>query len=145
MSTFVAKVCRSRFTPIIRAVCRPNGADFVGFRPPNAVSAVRQLHVSSARDGSVGGGFHRTSDFDKKVLVWTKMYPDIGGVPEDVSITKMKKAKDMFRIRVSIMMALGTVVLCVVYIIAGKQAVGRGENISKQNRDRHIGYQRDNK
>ena len=55
--------------------------------------------------------------------------------------TKMKKAKDIFRIRVNIMMGLATVGLCLVYIWSGKRAVQRGDSIHQMNRDRHSEYQ----
>lgn len=108
----------------------------------SSVLCVRHLSVSSARHGSAGEGLHRTSNLDKKILVWTKRYPSIADVPEEVTETKMKKAKDVFRIRVNIMMAIATMGLCVLYIWSGKRAARRGENIHQQNRDRHAGLQK---
>ena len=55
--------------------------------------------------------------------------------------TKMKKAKDMFRIRVNILMALTTIVLCMVYMSSGKKAQERGESVIQMNRDRHFEFQ----
>lgn len=54
----------------------------------------------------------------------------------------MKKAKDIFRIRVNIMMALTTIVACVFYIMSGKRAQERGESVIQQNRDRHFEFQK---
>lgn len=33
----------------------------------------------------LGTQMHRVTDFDKKMLVWTKRYPSIADVPKDVS------------------------------------------------------------
>lgn len=110
-------------------------------RAQTSVSAGRRLHLSAAKHGSVGEGFHKPSNIDKRILVWTKMYPNMAGVPEEVTNAKMKKAKDMFRIRVNIIMALTTIFLCVVYIRSGKEALERGESVVQQNRDRHFEFQ----
>ncbi|KAL8573580.1 hypothetical protein ACOMHN_047850 [Nucella lapillus] len=123
------------------ALCRIN-AGFALKQSQIQGSVARYLSVSTARHGSAGEGLHRTSDFDKKILVWTKRYPSVAEVPEEVTETKMKKAKDLFRIRVNIMMAIVTVGLCVVYVWAGKRAASRGENIHRQNQERHAGLQK---
>ncbi|KAL8578374.1 hypothetical protein ACOMHN_031748 [Nucella lapillus] len=67
----------------------------------------RHLNVSSARQCYFGEPLHRTSYLDKKILVWTKRYPSVSKVPNEVSRARMKRAKDVFRIRVSFGMALG--------------------------------------
>lgn len=98
------------------------------------VQGVRLLHVSSASRGSVGEGFHRPSNFDKKILVWTKKYSDVSEVPSEVSNVQMKKAKDLFRIRVNLMMIAATVVLAVVYAWSGRRAARQGDSIVLRNR-----------
>lgn len=82
---------------------------------------------------------HKTSDFDKKVLVWTKTgnYKNVSEVPEYVGTQVIAKAKNRLRIRVAnIMMAL-TALGCVVMIISGKRAHERGESVEKMGRDWH--------
>ncbi|XP_076467369.1 UPF0389 protein CG9231-like [Babylonia areolata] len=125
----------------ISAVCRINsGLIFRQSELQCGAFCARHLSVSSAKHGSAGEGLHRTSNFDKKILVWTKMFPTIADVPDEVTEVKMKKAKDVFRIRANIMMALTTVGLCVLYIWSGRRAVERGENIHTVNRDRHFEF-----
>lgn len=54
----------------------------------------------------------------------------------------MKKAKDVFRIRVNLIMIGITVLLCIVYIYSGRKAAERGESVVRQNRLWHSENQR---
>ncbi|KAK7494504.1 hypothetical protein BaRGS_00014157 [Batillaria attramentaria] len=92
------------------------------------------------------GGYHKPSDFDKKILVWTKRYADVSQVPREVTNIQMKKAKDLFRIRVNLMMVAMTVVLAAAYAWSGRRAAQRGDSIVRQNRLWHAeGQDADNK
>ena len=47
--------------------------------------------------------------------------------------TKMSRAKDYFRIRFAALMAVGTFLASIGYVISGKRAVQRGESVSRMN------------
>jgi len=74
----------------------------------------------------------KPTDFQKKVLVWAKMYKTVDDVPDRVSAARMRKSRDLFRIRVNILMGLGTLLGCVLMIISGRRARDRGESLDAQ-------------
>ncbi|XP_064594646.1 UPF0389 protein CG9231-like [Liolophura sinensis] len=76
---------------------------------------------------------HRPSNFDRKILVWSKTYPSLGDIPEAVPHAKMKKAKDVFRIRVNIWMGVWTVIGCIVMIYWGRKSAREGNSLEKEN------------
>ncbi|XP_044760743.1 UPF0389 protein CG9231 [Coccinella septempunctata] len=82
---------------------------------------------------------HRTTNFEKKILVWTKTgnYKSVAEVPEYVGQQVMEKGRNRMRIRVAnIMMAL-TALGCISMVILGKRAHERGESVEKMGEDWH--------
>jgi len=52
------------------------------------------------------------SNLQKRILVHFKHYPNIESVPDRVSHSKMKRAMSLYRIKVSIGMIVGGLILC---------------------------------
>jgi len=52
----------------------------------------------------------------------------------------MEKARNYFRIRLNLSIGALSVVGCLLFVISGKNAVHRGENIQKQNLEWHRQY-----
>ena len=72
------------------------------------VNSTRTLFSTPVQyDSSIadrGEPTHRPSDFEKKILVYTKIYAKVEDIPEKVSITQIKTGKDKFRVMVAIWM-----------------------------------------
>ncbi|XP_041353942.1 UPF0389 protein CG9231-like [Gigantopelta aegis] len=100
----------------------------LGIQAPVTVS---QSRMCSTLDGLKKK--HLPTDFDKRMLVWSKIYKTTEEVPDSISFTKMSKAKDYFRVRFAAIMSVATFVASIGYIISGKRAVQRGESVSRMN------------
>lgn len=57
------------------------------------------------------------------MLVYAKMYKSAAEVPEVITSSQIKKARDLFRIRVSIGMCIATFFGCIVMVYSGKKAM----------------------
>jgi len=82
---------------------------------------------------------HRPTDFEKKMLVYTKTYAKVEDIPEKVSMTQMKTCKDKFRVICCIWMMVGWVVMAGLVIVMGKRS--RAEHIREEgekSRQRYI-------
>ncbi|KAL3881357.1 hypothetical protein ACJMK2_027806 [Sinanodonta woodiana] len=101
---------------------------------PASESAVRTVNVKQYVSGPEGD--HRLTDFDKRVLVWSKFYKNVQEVPETISTAKLLKARDWFRIRVSIFMIIGTVLGCMYMAWSGKKMLAEGRTIPKLAREK---------
>ncbi|XP_064627631.1 protein FAM162B-like isoform X2 [Lineus longissimus] len=73
------------------------------------------------------------SPFQKRILVMSNMFPTIAEVPDKVSYQKLKKAKEWFRIRLNIGMALATLIGCLTMIWAGKREHDFGNSVVQEN------------
>lgn len=69
---------------------------------------------------------HRTTKFDKYCLVWTKRYKTIEEVPNMVTHNCIVRARDYMRIRVSLMIMIGSVIVCMAGVIWGKYDKAKG-------------------
>ncbi|CAD5113178.1 DgyrCDS2366 [Dimorphilus gyrociliatus] len=95
----------------------------------------RSFNTSVRRLDSTIGPTHRPSDFDKKMLVYAKMYKSAAEVPEVVTSSQIKKARDLFRIRVSLGMCLATFFGCIIMVYSGKKAMKEGDSLHKRGLD----------
>ncbi|XP_055337306.1 protein FAM162A-like [Paramacrobiotus metropolitanus] len=77
------------------------------------------------------------SNFQKRVLVWTKRYPSVDQIPERISSSTMSKAYDKFRWRIAVIGMLLSVVASFGYAIAGKRAAARGDTIGRRYMEWH--------
>ncbi|XP_055373468.1 UPF0389 protein CG9231 isoform X1 [Condylostylus longicornis] len=86
---------------------------------------------------------HKPTNLEKRFLVWTKKYKSVDEVPSHVSVETMERCRNRMRIKVANIMMVLTAVGCIVMVISGKNAMGRGESVTKQNLDWHKKYNED--
>jgi hypothetical protein len=84
---------------------------------------------------------HRTSNIEKKMLVWTKKYPSVDKVPNFVSQAEMERARNKVRIYGTGYMMLATLIICGIIMYISKQEVRSGESWAKQNMEWHKSMQ----
>jgi hypothetical protein len=89
-------------------------------------TSTRRFNVEDMND------YVNPSNFQKKILVWGRIYKTIEEVPDRVSATKMKKGNDLFRIRVSIGMVIMTFIGCGVMIIYGRRLRDSGDSLTSR-------------
>ncbi|XP_064627630.1 UPF0389 protein GA21628-like isoform X1 [Lineus longissimus] len=93
----------------------------------SAAADVKKTHLSPALNRVL------VSPFQKRILVMSNMFPTIAEVPDKVSYQKLKKAKEWFRIRLNIGMALATLIGCLTMIWAGKREHDFGNSVVQEN------------
>ncbi|XP_055373469.1 UPF0389 protein CG9231 isoform X2 [Condylostylus longicornis] len=86
---------------------------------------------------------HKPTNLEKRFLVWTKKYKSVDEVPSHVSYEIMERCKSKVRIRFTNYFMIIASVGCIVMVISGKNAMGRGESVTKQNLDWHKKYNED--
>ncbi|XP_006007813.1 protein FAM162B [Latimeria chalumnae] len=79
---------------------------------------------------------YKPSNFDKKILLWSGHFKKAEDIPQFISFEKIDAARNRIRVKASYGMILVTVLVCVVTVIAGKQAVGRNESLTMLNVER---------
>lgn len=119
-------------------VIRSSLCEFSKMSIPHSASAVTQTDRSkfTIREYSSDPPSlkHSPTGFDKKILVWTKFYKTIDEVPDQVSLVRMKRARDWFRIRFNLGMGGATIIAAILVIYSGKRAVQRRDlTISQRN------------
>jgi hypothetical protein len=70
------------------------------------------------------------TNFQRKILVWGKLYPSLQEIPDRVSPTKVRIAWDKFRVRVCIWMVILAFVGCGIEIIRGRHMRNIGDSLS---------------
>lgn len=80
---------------------------------------------------------HRCSDLEKRFLVWTKRYPNIKDVPNEVPNSVMDRCRNKMRIKICNYMMIFTIIGCVAMIITGKRAAARGDNLPSRTIEWH--------
>jgi len=114
-------VCRSGETkPWGRAISTSTGGRFT--KDSAGKTEAEEIHQNL-------GEMIKPTDFQKKVLVWGHIYKSVDEVPERVSSPKMKKARDLFRIRVNILMGVMTLGGCIVMIFWGRALRDSGDSL----------------
>ncbi|KAK3577411.1 hypothetical protein CHS0354_032259 [Potamilus streckersoni] len=97
-------------------------------------SAVRTVNIKQYASGPEGN--QRLSNFDKKVLVWSGYYKNVLEVPETISTSKLIRARDWCRIRVCMLMIIGTILGCVYMVWSGKRMLAEGKTVPKMAREK---------
>jgi len=103
-------------------------------RPITSTGRGGRLSKDQSSESDALGEMIKPTDFQKKVLVWGKIYPSIAEVPERVSSSRMKKARDLFRIRVNLLMGLATLIGCGLMIISGRMMRDSGDSLDARGR-----------
>ncbi|XP_074651150.1 UPF0389 protein CG9231-like [Tubulanus polymorphus] len=93
--------------------------------------------ASTAAKQEVKKEYVTLSNFDKKVMAWSKIYKNLSDVPDKVSVAKMKRGRDWFRIRMSIGMIFITSVACIAMIFSGKTTHNHGHSVEEYNKEWH--------
>lgn len=78
------------------------------------------------------GETHKPTNFHKRILVWAKTYKTVDEVPDRVSTAQLKRAMDLFRIRVNFSMVVATVIGCGIAIMMGRRLKESGETLDSQ-------------
>lgn len=89
---------------------------------------------------SLGQVCHRVSPFEQRLLVWSGHFKRISDVPSNVSRDMMERARNHFRIRLNVGIAGAAVLASLFFVISGKNAAHRGENINEYNQRWHDSY-----
>jgi len=79
----------------------------------------------------------KLSEFDKKILVWTKKFKSVDEIPSQLSHEVLDRARTNFRIKVCNYMIVATLIGCGIMVYSGKQAAERGETVQRQNLEWH--------
>jgi hypothetical protein len=110
------------------------------YAPARPSYVQQQIQIAPSRSMSQiaeeGAGTHKPSEFQKKILVWAKMYPSTNKVPERVTRVQLKVAMDKFRIRASIFMVAGTIVFAAIFALIGRREHAEGKTVTKMSIDR---------
>lgn len=101
------------------AMIRPTGAS--GFK-----SSARKLQEQITAQSL--GEMHKPTAFQKKTLVWARMYKSIDEVPDRVSTLKLKKAQDICRI-------YGNFSLIVIGIFVAAGVIGYSRHLRNTGQD----------
>ncbi|GAV03521.1 hypothetical protein RvY_13930 [Ramazzottius varieornatus] len=81
--------------------------------------------------------YQELSPMQKRILVWTKKYPSVDKIPEEVPEAVMSKAVDKFRWKVAVILMVLTVLGSFGMIVSGKRAAARGESMTKRGLEWH--------
>lgn len=132
ISAFGLRICRKVSCRQFSRTIGPRLTD----KPVAAVSGPGNSasHKAESGDGDISdlAPRHRPTKFDKYVLVSAKMFESMDAVPEVVSYPKMRRAKDMFRVRGMMFMVGAAVMGCILMIWSGRRARDAGESLDKR-------------
>ncbi|KAA0704745.1 Protein FAM162B [Triplophysa tibetana] len=79
---------------------------------------------------------YRPSEWDKKMLLWSKRFKTKEQIPEFVSFEMIDAARNRVRVKACYVMMGMTILACLATVISGKQAAGRNENLTSQNMEK---------
>lgn len=96
------------------------------------VSQIRPFRKSSLKMAIDLGEMHKPTNFQRKVLVWAGSYKTVAEVPDRVSTSQLKRAMDLFRIRVNIGMVLSAAVSCAIAIYFGRKLRDAGGSLDAE-------------
>ncbi|XP_043272086.1 UPF0389 protein CG9231 [Venturia canescens] len=107
--------------------------------PTNATAqtAVPKQTKTPDQEQVLGPKMKRVSDFDKRVLVWMKKYPNVEAVPEKVTLDVLQRVQTQARVRVANIMIVFTLIGCVWAVVTGKKEAAAGKNLAQDNMDWH--------
>ncbi|XP_070157418.1 UPF0389 protein CG9231 isoform X2 [Polyergus mexicanus] len=99
------------------------------------IPAQKNNETVKKTDGVLGSRMHRVTNFDKRMLVWVKRYPNIADVPRDITVDCLLAARSKARIKACNYMIIGTLIGCIGSVILGKRQAAKGETLAKQRED----------
>lgn len=95
-------------------------------------TAAEKSHEDTKKILGSEARMHRVTDFDKKLLVWVKRYPNVADVPTEVTSECILSARSKARIKICNYMIVVTIIGCVISVILGKRQAERGDTLKKQ-------------
>ncbi|CAH0380808.1 unnamed protein product [Bemisia tabaci] len=104
----------------------------------------KELNALNAQAATEEIGHHTVvvTNFQKRLLVLAKKYSNISEVPERVSLDKVHRAQDLFRIRMATY-SLGFVTIgALIMIISGKNAALRGDSVEHRSEEWHQDWEK---
>ncbi|NXM88126.1 F162B protein, partial [Oenanthe oenanthe] len=78
----------------------------------------------------------RPTNFDKKVLVWSRRFKKEEDVPRHISSDVLNTARNIVRIKVCYIMIALSVLGCVTMVISGKEAVKKDQTLLRVNAEK---------
>ncbi|XP_042336005.1 protein FAM162A-like, partial [Sceloporus undulatus] len=78
----------------------------------------------------------RPTEFDKKILLWTKRFQKEEDIPPLLSVEVLKAAHSQLRIWVCYFMIALTLLGCVAMVVSGKRAAKRDDTLLKRNAEK---------
>ncbi|OQV25142.1 hypothetical protein BV898_00832 [Hypsibius exemplaris] len=101
---------------------------------PKSISQLSVWSRCQSQESSAPSSIPKSklSNYSKRVLVWTKRYPNLESVPDNVPASVMSRAYDRFRWKLA-MIGMGLTILgSIGMVISGKRAAARGESTLKK-------------
>lgn len=80
---------------------------------------------------------HKVDNLEKRFLVWTGKYKNVGEVPEYVGQNVMERCRNKVRIKIANYMMAATALGCIFMIVLGKRAAAKGESLSEIGENYH--------
>ncbi|XP_016359200.1 protein FAM162B-like [Sinocyclocheilus anshuiensis] len=79
---------------------------------------------------------YRPSEWDKKMLVWSRRFKTAEQIPEFVSFEMIDAARNRVRVKACYVMMALTILACLVMAVSGKQVASRNENLTSRNMEK---------
>ncbi|XP_069462738.1 protein FAM162B isoform X4 [Ambystoma mexicanum] len=76
---------------------------------------------------------YQPSNFDKKVLLWTRRFKSEDDIPATIPIEMMTAARNKARIKVCYVMIGLTIIACFAVVVSAKKAAARHESLTSLN------------
>jgi len=114
-------------------ICR-NIRPMSSIEDPKSKKPIADAHQDPKK---IFGSHYVPTNYEKKLLVWTKRYKSMEEVPQFVPQDVMERARNLFRVYGMIGMMILTFLGCVVMIESGKRAHERGESVTQMNIEWH--------
>ncbi|KAM9324027.1 protein FAM162B-like [Gastrophryne carolinensis] len=78
----------------------------------------------------------KPTDFDKKILLWTKRYKKAEDIPEYVTWEAISSARSNMRVKICMAMIAATLIGCIFMVRSGKQALKEDRTLLQKNMER---------
>ncbi|XP_056593685.1 protein FAM162B [Triplophysa dalaica] len=119
-----------------RRLCtKPQEGPSVHQQVPSVHQQVPSVPQQAQRLGFKLPGY-RPSEWDKKMLLWSKRFKTKEQIPDFVSFEMIDAARNRVRVKACYVMMGMTILACLATVISGKQAAGRNENLTSQNMEK---------
>lgn len=91
---------------------------------------------TATKEHSVGIGiadkFHHPTPGEKRILVWTRVYPNMESIPKTVSQQSILRAKDMMRVYITAGIFVFSTVIAIVILMMSRKARDQGDSLTRR-------------